>query len=131
MIRTGYLRWEIDVEDTRSAVDALAREVVFRARPGYRTIRVKSSGQAAAADRFKQAVASDSDPEIIQQAWYQLAIVYRRLHRTEDSQKALAAFQKLKDEAAEHQQQLLERKRRAQGQGSTPPSDPPRDPSGR
>jgi hypothetical protein len=54
MIRTGYLRWEIDVDDTRSAVDALAREVVFRARPSYRTIRVKSSGHAAAADRFLQ-----------------------------------------------------------------------------
>ena len=30
MIRTGYLRWEIDVDDARCAVDAAAREVVFR-----------------------------------------------------------------------------------------------------
>jgi hypothetical protein len=54
MIRTGYLRWELDVEDTRSAVDATAREVVFRARPSYRTVRVKSAGHAEAAERFLQ-----------------------------------------------------------------------------
>ena len=32
MIRTGYLRWEIDVDDRKSDVDPRAREVVFRAR---------------------------------------------------------------------------------------------------
>jgi hypothetical protein len=52
MIRTGYLRWELDVEDVRSAVDATAREVIFRARPSYRTVRVKSAGHADAAERF-------------------------------------------------------------------------------
>lgn len=52
MIRTGYLRWEIDVEDTRSAVDPRAREVIFRARPSYRTIRVKVAVSAEAAERF-------------------------------------------------------------------------------
>jgi hypothetical protein len=54
MIRTGYLRWEIDVSDERSAADPLAREVVFLARPTYRVIRVKSAGHAAAAERFLQ-----------------------------------------------------------------------------
>jgi hypothetical protein len=52
MIRTGYLRWELEVEDNRSAVDALAREVTFLARPSYRKVRVKSSGHAEAAERF-------------------------------------------------------------------------------
>ena len=52
MIRTGYLRWEIDVEDARSLVDASAREVTFRARPSYRVVRVKSAGHVAAAERF-------------------------------------------------------------------------------
>ncbi len=42
MIRTGYLRWEIDVADDRSAVDPRAREVSFRARPSYRVVRVKN-----------------------------------------------------------------------------------------
>jgi hypothetical protein len=52
MIRTGYIRWEIDVQDVRSAEDALAREVVFLARPSYRIVRVKSSGHAEAAEQF-------------------------------------------------------------------------------
>src|SRR4051794_23575725 len=52
MIRTGYLRWELDVEDTRSPVDARAREVIFRARPSYRMVRVKRADHADAAERF-------------------------------------------------------------------------------
>ena len=52
MIRTGYLRWEIEAEDARSAVDPKAREVRFWARPGYRTVRVKNNGHQAAAERF-------------------------------------------------------------------------------
>ena len=52
MIRTGYLRWEIDVTDERSKADAAAREVIFLARPTYRTLRVKSAGNAQATERF-------------------------------------------------------------------------------
>jgi hypothetical protein len=52
MIRTGYLRWEIDVEDRKCAVDSTAREVVLLARPGYRIVRVKNQSQQAAAERF-------------------------------------------------------------------------------
>ncbi len=52
MIRTGYLRWEIDVQDVRSVIDATAREVIFHARPSYRVVRVKSNGHADAAERF-------------------------------------------------------------------------------
>ncbi len=54
MIRTGYLRWEIEVQDDRSAVDPQAREVTFLARPGYRTVRVKNQAQQTAAARFLQ-----------------------------------------------------------------------------
>jgi hypothetical protein len=52
MIRTGYLRWEIDVADARSVVDPLAREVTFRARPTFRKVRIKSAGHADAAQKF-------------------------------------------------------------------------------
>jgi hypothetical protein len=52
MIRTGYLRWEIEVQDVRSHDDRLAREVIFLARPSYRILRVKSTGQIDAAERF-------------------------------------------------------------------------------
>lgn len=65
---------------------------------------------AAAAAHFERATkAAGSDPEVIQQAWYQLGIAYRRLHRTEDAQRAMVTFQKLKDEAAESSQKALKR----------------------
>jgi hypothetical protein len=52
MIRTGYLRWEIDVEDTRSRDDERSREVTFLARPSFRTIRIKQTRHLDAAERF-------------------------------------------------------------------------------
>ncbi|QEH37307.1 hypothetical protein OJF2_58970 [Aquisphaera giovannonii] len=58
MIRTGYLRWEIEVEDVRSPADALAREVVFLARPSHRVVRVKSNRHAEAAEQFTRGEAS-------------------------------------------------------------------------
>jgi hypothetical protein len=61
MIRTGYLRWEIDVSDGRCANDPTAREVVFRARPSYRVVRVKSAGHAEAAERFVRGETSYDD----------------------------------------------------------------------
>jgi tetratricopeptide (TPR) repeat protein len=86
---------------------------------------------AAAARHLERATAAaGSDPEIIEQAWYQLGIVYRRLHRMEEAQKAMAAFQKLKDEAAENSQKAL--KRYEAQQNSNPPqpqpAPPPRNP---
>src|SRR5947208_4297590 len=52
MIRTGYLRWEIEVQDVRSPDDRQAREAIFLARPSYRIVRVKSTGHIDAAERF-------------------------------------------------------------------------------
>ncbi len=52
MIRTGYLRWEIEVSDGRSRDDPHSREVIFLARPSFRTLRVKSTGHVDAAERF-------------------------------------------------------------------------------
>src|SRR4051812_15986326 len=52
MIRTGYLRWEIEVRDERSREDRQAREVIFLARPSFRVVRVKSTGHIEAAERF-------------------------------------------------------------------------------
>ena len=54
MIRTGYLRWEIEVQDERSSVDIQAREVVFLARPTHRYVRVKTARHAEATQRFAQ-----------------------------------------------------------------------------
>jgi hypothetical protein len=52
MIRTGYLRWEIDVQDAKSRDDSHSREVIFLARPTYRVLRVKRANHAEAAERF-------------------------------------------------------------------------------
>jgi hypothetical protein len=52
MIRTGYLRWEIEADDARSAIDPTAREVTFLARPTYRVVRIKAPGHQEATERF-------------------------------------------------------------------------------
>lgn len=52
MIRTGYLRWEIEVDDARSSVDPQAREVSFLARPTFRIVLVKNQGHQQAAEKF-------------------------------------------------------------------------------
>ncbi|MEY2413656.1 MAG: hypothetical protein QOD84_2262, partial [Acidobacteriaceae bacterium] len=78
----------------------------------------------AAVEEFKSAISGDTDPEIVQQAYYQLAQVYRRLHRTQEAQEALAVFQKLKNEASENQQKRLEKKQRSGEAGDMSPSPP-------
>jgi predicted Zn-dependent protease len=64
---------------------------------------------AAAAVLLKRATTSSSEPEIVQQAWYQLAIVYRRLHEMPEAQQAMAIFQKLKEEDAAKSQNSLKK----------------------
>jgi tetratricopeptide (TPR) repeat protein len=62
---------------------------------------------AVAAEHFQKATATESDPEVLQQAWFQLGIVYRRLKRMPEAQQAMATFQKLKDQEAESSQKKL------------------------
>lgn len=52
MIRTGYLRWEIEATDDRSPADRHAREVAFLARPSYRVVQVRGAARDEAAERF-------------------------------------------------------------------------------
>ena len=52
MIRTGYLRWEIEVSDDRSQADPRSREVVFLARPTHRLVRVKNEAHQRATQEF-------------------------------------------------------------------------------
>ncbi len=61
MIRTGYLRWEIEAADARSSADASAREVSLRARPSYRMVRLKDVVPQAAAERFVNGEAGYDD----------------------------------------------------------------------
>lgn len=62
--------------------------------------------------RLQRATSSETDPEILQQAWYQLGIVYRRLHKIPEAQRAIATFQRLKDEQAEKSQNQLKKLKR-------------------
>ena len=78
---------------------------------------------AAAAEHLERATAvPGSDPEVVEQAWYQLGIVYRHLHRMQDAQQAMATFQKLKDAEAENLQNRL---KRYEAQQNSNPAQPP------
>jgi tetratricopeptide (TPR) repeat protein len=83
---------------------------------------------AAAVAHLEKATVSDSDPEIVQQAWYQLTILYRRLRRPDDAQKALAMFQKLKDASAEASQQSLAKFKSRQNPNAAEPPPAPQNP---
>lgn len=63
MIRTGYLRWEIEAGDERSAADPAAREVRLTARPTYRRVVVRGQAHREAAGRFSRGEASYRDVE--------------------------------------------------------------------
>src|SRR5260370_11555781 len=80
---------------------------------------------AAAARHLERATSAPrSAPAVLRQDWYQLGIVYRRLHRMEDAQKAMATFQRLKDAEAENSQKILKRLEAKQNPSATqtPPS---------
>ena len=84
---------------------------------------------AAAAHFERAAAAAGSDPDIIVQSWYQLGMAYRRLHRMDDAQKAMASFQKLKDEEADQRQNALKKfQERQNPHSSDPPSSAPQSP---
>ena len=70
-----------------------------------------------------------SDPEVVEQAWYQLGIIYRRLHRLDEAKKAFAMFQKLKDASAEASQQSLAKFKNRQNPSGSEPRPTPQNPS--
>jgi tetratricopeptide (TPR) repeat protein len=88
---------------------------------------------SAAMNFLKRSTALETDPEFLQQSWYQLGIAYRRLHRTAEAQQAMATFLKLKDEAAEASQKRLKKfevhpSDDVVAAPTSPPTDPPADP---
>jgi tetratricopeptide (TPR) repeat protein len=130
-----YKLGTLQVESGDAAKGKAAIETALRERPGLKNFayylgraEMSLENNNVAVERFKQAISSDSDPELIEQSWYQLAIVYRKLHRNEEAQRALTTFQKLKDENAERQQQRLDKNREAQDQVHVSPSNPPKEP---
>jgi tetratricopeptide (TPR) repeat protein len=63
---------------------------------------------SAAAEHFEKAVRSDSSPDVVEQAWYQLGTVFRRLHRIDEARHAMATYQQLKDQGAKKSEKALE-----------------------
>jgi len=89
-------------------------EAALKVRPGLRNsdynlgrAEMLLGNDAAAEEDFERATKSDSDPDVLEQSWYQLGTVLRRLHRTQEAQQAFAMFQKLKDSEAEDLQRSL------------------------
>jgi hypothetical protein len=76
-----------------------------------------------ASEHFQQAIKTETDPEVLQQSWFQLGIVYRRLHRMPEAQQAMATFQKLKDQEAETSQKQLKKFQVQQGETVAQPAD--------
>ena len=84
---------------------------------------------AAAIRHFERATtAPRSDPEVIEQAWYQLGIVYRRLHRLDEARQAMATFQRLKDAEAEDLQRTLTKYKSRQTPNASEPPPAPQNP---
>jgi tetratricopeptide (TPR) repeat protein len=129
----------LTVEKGDPAKGKVLIEAALRQKPGllhsdYNLGRAEMLlGNDAAASRLleRATAAPGSDPEVIQQAWYQLGIVYRHLHRMEDAQKAMATFQKLKDDEAENSQKALKRYEVQQNPNSTQPPPLPQNPTDR
>ena len=79
---------------------------------------------AAAAGHFQTAIGNETDSEVLQQSWYQLGIVSRRLHRMNEAQQAMAMFQKLKNEDAEKSQEQLKKFKTRQDPEIAQPENP-------
>jgi tetratricopeptide (TPR) repeat protein len=106
-------------------------EAALRVKPGlahaeYNLGRADSLlGQdEAAMAHLQKAVAEDDDPTVVEQAWYQLGTIYRRLHRMDEARNAMAMYQRLKDEGAEKSQKRLEKYREGHPDASDAPAAP-------
>ena len=128
-----FARYKLGVLNVERGDGAKAKELIeeaVRVKPGllhadYNLGRAEQllGNYAAAIRHFERATtAPRSAPEVVGQAWYQLGIIYRRLHRLDEAQKALAMFQKLKDAEAEESRQSLSKYKNKQ---SSEPSEPP------
>jgi tetratricopeptide (TPR) repeat protein len=124
-----YKLGAIAVEQGNGAKGKELMEAAQREKPGlihmdYNLGRAEMllGNDAAAAAHFEHTVSTDTTPEVVEQAWYQLGIIYRRQHRMDEARSAMATFQKLKDEEADKSQ---ERMKRSVLQGNANPTDAP------
>ncbi len=126
-----YKLGAIEVEKGDGAKGKELIEAAQREKPGlvhldYNLGRAEMllNNEAAAASHFERAVKTDTDPELIEQAWFQLGTAYRHLHRMDEARNAMATYQQLKDEGAKKSQKALETYRE---EHPNPPDAPPQE----
>ena len=114
----------------KELIDAAIKEKPGLPHADYNLGRAEKllGNDAAAVVHLERAVTNDADTETVEQAWYQLGTLYRRLHRLEDAQKALATFQKLKDESTEASHQALTKLKNRQNPNAAEPPPAPEKP---
>jgi tetratricopeptide (TPR) repeat protein len=127
-------RYKLGVLAVERNDGARAKELIEQAlheKPGLRhadynlgRAEMQLGNDTVAAAHFEQATKTETDPEVLQQSWFQLGIVYRRLHRTPEAQQAMATFQKLKDQEAENSQKQLKKFQVQQGETAAQPAQP-------
>jgi tetratricopeptide (TPR) repeat protein len=125
-------RYKLGVLAVEKNDGAKAKELIeaaLRQKPGLRhadynlgRAEMQLGNDAVAAEHFQLATKTETDPDVLQQAWFQLGIVYRRLHRMPEAQQAMATFQKLKDQEAETSQKQL-KKFQVQQESVSQPTD--------
>jgi len=125
-----YKLGAIAVEKGDGAKGKELMEAAQRVKPGlvhmdYNLGRAEMllGNDAAAASHFENTVKTDTNPEVVEQAWYQLGTIYRRQHRMDEARNAMATFQKLKDEEADKSQRRM-KKFVLQGDANTPTPPP-------
>jgi tetratricopeptide (TPR) repeat protein len=113
-----YKLGAIEVEKGDGAKGKELIEAAQREKPGlvhmdYNLGRAEMllGNDAAAVSHFERTVKTDTDPEVVEQAWYQLGTAYRRLRRLEEARNAMATYQQLKDQEAKKSQETLDRYR--------------------
>jgi tetratricopeptide (TPR) repeat protein len=125
-----YKLGAIEVEKGDGAKGKELIEAAQREKPGlehldYNLGRAEMllGNDATATIHFERTVKIDTDPQITEQAWYQLGTAYRRLHRTEEARNAMAKYQELKDEEAHKSQKSLEDYQAEHPENSVPPPE--------
>jgi tetratricopeptide (TPR) repeat protein len=129
--RLGILKMETgDAARGKSLIEAALRETPALADADYNLGRAEMllGNDETAVSHFRKATQTETDPDVLQQAWYQLGTVLRRMHRTQEAQEAFAIFQNLKDQQLEESQKQLkkfQRKGDSDAVAPVPTSDQP------
>jgi len=125
-----YKLGAIEVEKGDGAKGKELIEAAQREKPGlvhldYNLGRAEMllNNESAAASHLERAVNTDTDPDLVEQAWFQLGTVYRRLHRMDEARNAMATYQQLKDEGAKKSQKALETYRQEHPDASVAPPE--------